>query len=85
MEENRFYVRVTPKHDNILDKCAVFFDNQQLHTKDKHKPQIILKQGMNFEFWASNMPSNLDERLIVVKNKGKTIFKGRFSELESDD
>jgi hypothetical protein len=84
-EANRFYLRVTPKRDNILDKCTVLFDNQPILTKDTHKPQTILRGALNFEFWANNPPANLDERLIVVKNKGKTIFKSKFNELDSDD
>jgi hypothetical protein len=80
MENNQWFVRVTPKF-GMLDECTVAFDNQELLGKITISPVNIIRGSENFQFWANNVPSNLDDREVLVKNRGKTIYKRKFRKL----
>lgn len=80
MENNQWYIRVRTKY-GILGECTVVFDNQDLLGKISQSPINIVQGAENFQFWASNMPSNLDKREIIVKDRGKKIYNRKFNEL----
>ncbi|MGD0072689.1 MAG: hypothetical protein ABSB71_14165 [Candidatus Bathyarchaeia archaeon] len=84
MEGNpmQWFVRVRPKY-GLLEDCTVLFDKEELLTSSTQRKHIVIHAGgaENFMFWAINQPSNKDEREIIVKNQGKTKFKGKFKDL----
>ena len=80
MENEQFYVRVRTKR-SMLDRCTVVFDNEELLGKRTLSRINIVQDAESFQFWAINKPTNLDEREIVVKNHGKTIYKQEFKEI----
>jgi hypothetical protein len=80
----QWFVKVTPIN-NILEDCTVVFDKEQLQTaKLENSAAVQVGIGETFRFWAINQPSNLDEREIIVKNKGKPIYNRRFKDLNRD-
>ena len=82
MENGYFFVRVTPIF-GMLDECTVVFDNKKLLGKKTSSPINIIRasSAVDFQFWSIDMPSNLDARDILVKNRGKTIYKRKFKEI----
>jgi hypothetical protein len=83
-----WFVRVRPKKDNLVEDCTVSFDGGELLTKDSDpKKSVIIYPGggQNFMFWATKKPDRNDNREIIVKEKGKTIYHRKYSELNVDN
>jgi hypothetical protein len=72
--------------DDTLEDCSVIFDKDPLQTSPKGENNVLIEVGAveTFRFWGINQPSNLDEREIIVKNKGKPIYNGKFKDLNRD-
>lgn len=85
MEGNPFhwFIRVRPKRDNMLEDCTVSFARANLLTKAEQMDRKVIHVGSaeNFMFWAADQPNKNDDREIIVKERGKAIYKRKFNKV----
>lgn len=67
-----------------VENCHVSFDKEDLLMKEPphNKEKTLMAGGAeNFMFWAAKTPMKEDKRIIIVKERGKRLFKRKFNEL----
>jgi len=83
----QWYIRVRAKKPEGVEDCTVSFDGDNLVQKARSSSEPIIIYGAgaeNFVFWGIKQPSNQDERVIAVKERGKTIYKRKFKDVRTE-
>jgi hypothetical protein len=84
LESQKWHITVRARKPDGVEDCTSYFDGKQLLEKNaaSSQPMIIIGGGAeNFLFWAGDEPTARDDRQVIVKEKGKTIYRRKFKEV----